>query len=101
MIFNWFKWERDGKEIPKIHPAQKPVTVLKQLIEIFTDEGDVVIDPCAGSGSTLIAAHGLRMKALVVELDPKYADVICRRFQEYTGIMPELDGKPHDFTKDN
>ena len=34
-------------------------------------------------------------------LDPKYADVICRRFQEYTGIMPELDGKPHDFTKDN
>ena len=36
MIFNWFKWERDGKEIPKIHPAQKPVTVLKQLIEIFT-----------------------------------------------------------------
>ena len=43
MIFNWFKWERDGKEIPKIHPAQKPVTVLKQLIEIFTDEGDVVL----------------------------------------------------------
>lgn len=43
----------------------------------------------------------LALKALVVELDPKYADVICRRFQEYTGIMPELDGKPHDFTKDN
>ena len=52
MVFNWFTWEKDGKDIPKIHPAQKPVTVLKKLIEIFTDEGDVVIDPCAGSGST-------------------------------------------------
>lgn len=52
MIFNWFEWRRDNsKEYPKIHPAQKPVNLLKQLIEIFTDEGDVVIDPCAGSGT--------------------------------------------------
>ena len=50
MIFNWFTWEKDGKNIPKIHPAQKPVAVLKKLIEIFTDPGDVVIDPCCGSG---------------------------------------------------
>lgn len=55
MIFNWFKWEKDGKDIPKIHPTQKPIKVLKKLIEIFTDEGDVVLDPCAGSGSTLRA----------------------------------------------
>lgn len=52
LIFNWFDWEKDEKDIPKIHPAQKPVKVLKKLIEIFTDEGDTVIDPCAGSGST-------------------------------------------------
>lgn len=53
MIFNWFEWKRDNTKVyPKIHPAQKPVGVLKRLIEIFTDEGDVVIDPCAGSGST-------------------------------------------------
>ena len=45
MIFNWFEWRRDGKDIPKIHPTQKPVNLLKQLIKIFTDEGDVVIDP--------------------------------------------------------
>ena len=56
MVFNWFNWEKDGKEIPKIHPAQKPVKLLKQLIEIFTDPGDVVIDPCFGSGSTARAA---------------------------------------------
>lgn len=54
MIFNWFEWKRDNsKEYPKIHPTQKPVNLLKKLIEIFTDEGDVVIDPVAGSGSTL------------------------------------------------
>lgn len=60
MIFNHFDWERDGKEIPKIHPAQKPVEVLKKLINIFTDEGDVVIDPCCGSGSTGRAALELK-----------------------------------------
>lgn len=57
MIFNWFEWKRDNsKEYPKIHPTQKPVNLLKRLIEIYTDPGDVVIDPCAGSGSTLRAA---------------------------------------------
>jgi site-specific DNA-methyltransferase (adenine-specific) len=60
MIFNWFEWKRDSaKEYPKIHPTQKPVSVLKRLIETFTDPGDVVIDPCAGSGSTLRAAREL------------------------------------------
>ena len=52
MVFNWFYWEKDGDDIPKIHPAQKTVALLKKLIEIFTDPGDVVIDPCFGSGST-------------------------------------------------
>lgn len=59
MVFNWFQWQRDPKDIPKIHPAQKPVNVLKRLIEIFTDEGDVVIDPCAGSGTTFRACQEL------------------------------------------
>jgi len=52
MVLDWFEWERDGKDIPKIHPTQKPVAVLKRLIEICTDPEDVVIDPCFGSGST-------------------------------------------------
>ena len=52
MVFNWFNWTSDPKWYPKIHPAQKPVTLLKRLIEIFTDPGDVVIDPCFGSGTT-------------------------------------------------
>lgn len=72
MIFNWFAWERDGKEIPKIHPAQKPVNVIKKLIEVFTDEGDVVIDPCCGSGSTLRAAHELNRSAYGFEIDRNF-----------------------------
>lgn len=46
MIFNWFEWKKDSS-VPKIHTTQKPIPVLKRLIEIFTDEGDVVIDPVA------------------------------------------------------
>ena len=56
MIFDWQMWEKDDKTIPKIHPTQKPVKLIRRLIEIFTDPGDVVIDPVAGSGSTLRAA---------------------------------------------
>lgn len=52
MVLDWMEYERDGKDIPKIHPTQKPVKVLKKLIEICTDPGDVVIDPCFGSGTT-------------------------------------------------
>lgn len=69
MVFDWFSWEKDEKNIPKIHPAQKPVKLLKKLIETFTDSGDVVIDPCAGSGSTLRAAMELGRSAFGFEID--------------------------------
>ena len=69
MVFDWFSWERDGKDIPKIHPTQKPVKVLQRLIEIFTDEGDVVIDPCCGSGATLRAARELNRPSYGFEID--------------------------------
>lgn len=69
MVFDWFQFDRDGKEIPKIHPTQKPVKLLKRIIEIFTDPGDVVIDPCAGSGSTLRAAYELGRNSYGFEID--------------------------------
>jgi len=68
MVFNWFEWKKDSKEIPKLHPTQKPVNVIKRLIETFTDEGDVVIDPCAGSGSTLRAALELNRNSYGFEV---------------------------------
>lgn len=72
MIFNWMPWERDGKDIPKIHPTQKPVKLLKRLIDIFTDPGDVVIDPVAGSGSTLRAAAEMRRNSYGFEIDRNF-----------------------------
>lgn len=73
MIKNWFEWKVDkAKEYPKIHPTQKPVNLLKELIEIFTDEGDVVIDPCAGSGSTLRAAYELNRHSYGFEIDREF-----------------------------
>lgn len=72
MIFNWFEWKRDTKDIPKIHPTQKPVNLLKRLIEIFTDEGDVVIDPVAGSGTTLRACSEINRSC--------YGFEVCKEF---------------------
>ena len=72
MVLNWFNWERDGKEIPKCHPTQKPVALLKRLIEIFTDAGDTVIDPCAGSGSTLRAAYELARNSYGFEIEKDF-----------------------------
>ena len=70
MIFNVIDWEDDpdGGLHDKIHPTQKPVKLLEKLITIFTDEGDVVIDPVAGSGSSLIAAENLGRKGYGFEI---------------------------------
>lgn len=71
MIFNCIDWPKDT-ESEKIHPTQKPVKLLENLISIFTDEGDVVIDPCAGSGSTLIAAENLNRKSFGFEIKKEF-----------------------------
>ena len=70
MIFNWFNWVKD-KNIEKVHPTQKPIIILKRLIEIFTDIGDVVVDPVAGSGTTLRAAYEIGRNAFGFESDKK------------------------------
>jgi len=71
MIFNCFDWVVDN-DTPKIHPTQKPVKLLERIIEIFTDKGDVVIDPVAGSGSSLLAAANCGRKAYGFEVDKKF-----------------------------
>lgn len=71
MIFNCFDWVRDT-DTPKIHPTQKPVPLLERLIEIFTDKGDVVIDPCAGSGTTLLAAAQCGRRAYGFEIKKSF-----------------------------
>jgi site-specific DNA-methyltransferase (adenine-specific) len=68
-----FDYQRDT-ETPKIHPTQKSIYVLKNLIEIFTDPGDVIIDPCAGSGVTLLAAEQLGRKSYGFEIKKEFID---------------------------
>ena len=72
MVFNWQYWQKDESCIPRIHPNQKPLNILKPLIELFTDKGDVVIDPCAGSGATLRAAKELGRNAYGFECSKEF-----------------------------
>lgn len=71
MIFNCIPMERDTIT-PKIHPTQKPLPLLKFLIQTFTDKGDVVIDPCAGSGSTLLAAEQIGRPSYGFEIKKEF-----------------------------
>jgi site-specific DNA-methyltransferase (adenine-specific) len=74
-------WTYSGN---KLHPTQKPLSVLTPLIETFCPRGGIVLDPFAGSGSTLIAARSLGRRYLGVELDPQYHDLASKRMQAYT-----------------
>lgn len=76
MIFNCMDWGRDNTT-PKIHPTQKPLSLMERLIDIFTDPGDVVIDPVAGSGVTLLAAENLGRKGFGFEIKKDF----CRDFE--------------------
>ena len=73
MIMNCMDYERDNIT-PKIHPTQKSIYVMQKLIDIFTDEGDVVIDPTAGSGISLLAAEQSGRKAYGFEIKKEFVD---------------------------
>jgi DNA modification methylase len=90
--------ERPARSVD--HPTSKPVALLAKLMENSSRPGALVLDPFGGSGATLITADYLGRRCGTVELDPVYADVICRRYQEFSGVTPVLEatGKPHDFT---
>lgn len=87
MIFNCMDWQRD-LGMPRIHETQKPIPLLQRLIELFTDPDDVVIDPCAGSGSTLIAAANLGRKAYGLEISKRFYVDARDAMQNY--IQPDM-----------
>jgi site-specific DNA-methyltransferase (adenine-specific) len=96
MIFNCIDWERD-EDSEKLHPTQKPVKLLKKLIEIFTDPGDVVIDPVAGSGSTLVAAIELDRKAYGFEIKKNFYKTA--KLWIDTTVQRKQDIKQYGFNK--
>lgn len=93
MVMNVIDWIQDDITSPlyrKIHPTQKPIKLLEQLIEIFTDEGDVVIDPVAGSGSTIIAAENLGRKGYGFEIDRKLHKDGSKWVEDYRKYRSEI-----------
>ncbi len=78
-------WEFDRPKASREHPTMKPVDLISRAIENSSRVGDSVLDFFGGSGSTLIAAHQLKRKARIIELDPKYCDVIIARWEKITG----------------
>lgn len=74
------------------HPTMKPVALVARMLANSARRGSVVLDPFGGSGSTLMACQWLGLKGRVVELDPRFVDVIVWRWQEATGLIATLDG---------
>jgi DNA modification methylase len=81
----------EAREWLKHHPTPKPVEMLVDVLIDVTDRGDLVLDPFAGSGSTLIACERAERRARLIELDPIYCDLIIRRWEEETGEQAVLD----------
>ena len=87
-------WDFGGYDKSKnVHPTQKPVFIPEEAINNSSKQGSNVLDLFGGSGSTLIACEKLSRNAYVMELDPKYCDVIVKRWEDFTGkkaILAEL-----------
>ena len=73
-----------------IHPTQKPVELFEYLIKTYTNEGDLVLDNCAGSGTTAIACLNTNRQFIVMEKEQKYYDIILKRVKLHTFLQIEL-----------
>lgn len=91
-------WEIKKPVKNDLHPTMKPVELMERCVRNSSKPADIVLDPFGGSGTTLIASEKAGRKARLIELDPKFADVIIRRWQEFSGgnAVRELDGVSFD-----
>jgi DNA modification methylase len=90
-------WQENKPTANRIHPTAKPVELVERALLNSSKAGDMVVDLFGGSGSTLIASERRRRKARLMEIDPKYADCIVRRYQEYTGKEAVLESNGWTF----
>ena len=92
-------WDFGGYDKSKnVHPTQKPIFIPEEAINNSSKQGSNVLDLFGGSGSTLIACEKLGRNGFILELDPKYCDVIIQRWQQYTGkeAIHEQTGKTYN-----
>jgi DNA modification methylase len=90
-------WFVDKPRVNDLHPTMKPVELVERAITNSSKSRDIVLDLFGGSGTTLIAAERTGRSARLMELDPKYVDVIVQRWQDYTGNKAVLDGEDRTF----
>ena len=86
----WMGMIREGEHDKRVHPTQKPVKLLGDILTDFTKDNDIILDLFGGSGTTLIACEQLNRICYMMELDPKYCDVIIDRWEALTGEKAEL-----------
>jgi len=91
-------WHFDKPARNDLHPTMKPVALVERAIRNSSKPRDTVLDPFGGSGTTMIAAERTGRRAVLLEIDPVYADVIVRRWQEATGEAAVLEGDDRIFT---
>ena len=84
-------WQEKKPAANRLHPTMKPVELVERALLNSSKAGDIVADLFGGSGSTLIGCERSGRHARLMELDPKYADVIVRRWQDYTGKAAVLE----------
>jgi DNA modification methylase len=90
-------WFIDKPAKNDLHPTMKPVELVERAIRNSSKSRDIVLDPFGGSGTTIIAAERAGRRARLIELDPKYADVIVQRWQDQTGQTATLQSTGHGF----
>lgn len=81
----WNGMIREGEHEKRVHPTQKQIKMLGEILQDFTKESDIILDCFGGSGSTLIACEQLKRKCRMIEYEPYYIDVIIQRWQKLTG----------------
>jgi DNA modification methylase len=92
-------WFLDKPAKNDLHPTMKPVALVERAIRNSSKSRDIVLDPFGGSGTTLIAAERTGRRARLIELDPKYVDVVVQRWQQQTGRTARLEQSGQSFSE--
>ena len=92
-------WFFDKPHKNDLHPTMKPVALVERAIRNSSKSRDIVLDPFGGSGTTMIAAEHAGRRARLIELDPKYVDVIVQRWQQQSGRSAMLDSDGREFDR--
>ena len=92
-------WLVDRQRVNDLHPTMKPVELIERAIRHSSRPGAVVLDPFGGAGATLIACQKTGRRARMVELEPRYVDVMVTRWQAFTGNVARLAGSGESFAE--